>query len=118
MNKINKYKEHFSGLIFSAYLFFFILNIFHYHQVNLSPEFQVKSEKESQKNNPDLYYLDLNVICKFQSTLSSIQTAVDFNNFFFLSDNNLKGLSFYNEPFIQSFNNFTQNYLLRSPPSR
>ena len=116
MKKINKYKEYFSGLILAAYLFFFILNIFHYHKINLLPEFQVRSEKESQGNNTDLFYLDLNVICKFQNTFSSIQTAVDFNDFVPLSYKNIQRLSLDNKSCAAYLNNFTGNNPLRAPP--
>jgi len=117
MNKITKHKDYFSGLILSAYLFFFILNIFHYHQVNISPEFQIKNEKETAANNADISFLNLNIICQFQSTFSSIQTADDFNNFVFSSDNNIKRLSFDNKFFIPYLKNFPGNNPLRAPPS-
>jgi hypothetical protein len=117
VKKINKYKEYFSGLILAAYLFFFILNIFHNHNINLSAEFQVRSEKESQGNNTDLYYFDLNVICKFQNTFSSIQTAVDFNDFALLSYKNVQRLSLDSKFCAAYLNNFPKNNPLRAPPS-
>ncbi|MGE5807253.1 MAG: hypothetical protein ACM34M_15770 [Ignavibacteria bacterium] len=117
MKKINRYKAYFSGLIFTAYLFFFILNIFHYHKINLSTEFQVRSEKESQGNKIDLFYFDLNIICKFQNTFSSIQTAVHFNDFIPLSYKNIQRLSFDSKFCATYLNNFPENSPLRAPPS-
>jgi len=117
VKKIIRYKEYFSGLILAAYLFFFILNIFHYHKINLLPEFQVRSEKESQGNNTDLYYLDLNVICKFQNTFSSIQTAADLSQLVISSYDNIQSLSPDYRLCISYLNNFTENNPLRAPPS-
>jgi hypothetical protein len=117
VKKINRYKEYFSGLILAAYLFFFILNIFHYHKINLSTEFQVRSEKESQGNNLDLFYFDLNIICKFQNTFSSIQTAVDFNDFVPVSYKNIQRLSLDSKFYATYLNSFTENNPLRAPPS-
>jgi hypothetical protein len=117
VKKINKYKEYFSGLILAAYLFFFILNIFHYHKINLSTEFQVESEKGSAGKNIDLFYLDFNIICKFQNTFSSIQTAVDFDDFIISSCNNIQSLSPDHRLFISYRNNFPENNPLRAPPS-
>ena len=117
MNKINKYKEYFSGLVLSTYLFFFIFNIFHYHQVSISNESQVKSEKEATANNTDIYFLNLNFICQFQSTFSSIQTADDFSNFIFSLDKNTQRLNSDNKHYIPYQKNFPRNNPLRAPPS-
>ncbi|OGU76523.1 MAG: hypothetical protein A2W11_02405 [Ignavibacteria bacterium RBG_16_35_7] len=118
MNKINKYKEYFSGLILSAYLFFFILNIFHYHHVSLYSDFQIRNEKDATANNTDIYFLNLNVICQFQSTFSSIQTTDDFNNYIFSSDKNTQRLNSDSKFDISFLKNFPGNNPLRAPPSR
>jgi hypothetical protein len=117
VKKIDRYKEYFSELILAAYLFFIILNIFHYHKINLFTEFQLKSEKEFPGKNIDLYYLDLNVICKFQNTFSSIQTAADLNHFIISSYDNIQSLSPDHRLFISFLNNFQENNPLRAPPS-
>jgi hypothetical protein len=117
MNKITKYKEYFSGLILSAYLFFFILNIFHYHTVSISNEFQIRNEKGATTSNTDLYFLSLNVFCQFQSIFSSIQTTDDFSNFIFSLDKNTQGLNSDNKYYIPFQKNFPRNNPLRAPPS-
>jgi hypothetical protein len=118
MNKINKYKEHFSGLILSTYIFFFILNIFHYHKLDVSPGFQIRNEKEAATNNSDLYSLNLNVICQFQNTFTSIQTTDDFSNFIFSLDNNTQRLNSEDRQYLPYLKNFPRNNPLRAPPSR
>ncbi|HVO72377.1 MAG TPA: hypothetical protein VMT35_00010 [Ignavibacteriaceae bacterium] len=118
MQKANKYKKYFSRLIFSAYLLYTVLNILHYHKIDLLPEDQLKTGNESSKSSPDLYYLDLNIVCKFQNTFTSIQTAVYFSDCAVLINNEPERFHFNHKLRSIYLNNFPENNPLRAPPSR
>jgi len=117
MPKFIKHKDYFSGAILSAYLFVFILNIFHYHSVNLLSDFQIKNDKKTSTNTLDLNFLSSNAICQFQITFSSIHTIDSFNNFVFSSDKTSRGLYPDNSILTLKLKNFPKNNPLRAPPS-
>ncbi len=116
MMKFNKYKNYFSGLVLSAYLFFFILNIFHYHQISISSLSQIECGNESASNKTDISFIDQNIICQFQNNFTSIQTADDLGDFVFSIANDEKRLPFDEKPFIINLKNFPRNNPLRAPP--
>ncbi len=117
MLKLYKYNYYFSYLILSAYLFFFILNIFHFHQISISTLSQIRNEKESSSNKSDILFPNSNFICQFQNNFTSIQTADDLENFVFSLDDKEKRLSFDDKLYIQFLKNFPRNNPLRAPPS-
>ncbi len=112
-----KHKKYCSGVILSAYLFFFILNIFHYHHVNLFSDFRIENGKETSTNNLDLNFLTSNATCQFQNTFSSIHTIDNFNNLIFSYDETTQKLYLDNNLFTFNLRNFPKNNPLRAPPS-
>ena len=117
MNNSNNYKTHITGIILSAYLFFFITNIFHYHTIVFSPESQIKNEKETSTNSTDLNFLNLNTTCQFQSTFLSIQTIDKLNSFIFPPNKNSQKLSPDTKHSKPNQNKLPENNPLRAPPS-